>query len=243
MPDKQVTTHCIVRLVALRGLSAATRAQCQALRQEAGRLWTALVALHAQARVQGRWLSAGALSRRPRAGSMRCTARACRRSARRSPRTWRRPPHSGGRNAPRPDTSRRSIRITSASHPHHIRITSASRQSLPDGGVEGSGADHPPLRPSPLISAHLRSSASAHGRAAATAAAVACGVSDRHSAAGGPLRAVPDAGYRRAPAASSACGGDSGCGFGRGPHRRGDDDAAACAGGVGATVARLQAVA
>jgi hypothetical protein len=61
MPDKQTSTQCVVRLVALRGLSAATRAQCQAVRQEAGRLWTALVAMHTQARAQGRWLSAGEL--------------------------------------------------------------------------------------------------------------------------------------------------------------------------------------
>src|SRR5262249_53443650 len=34
---------------------------CQALRAEAGRLWTDLVRLHTQARTHGQWLSAGAL--------------------------------------------------------------------------------------------------------------------------------------------------------------------------------------
>jgi len=63
-----VTTHCIVRLVALRGLSAATRAQCQALRAEAGRLWTDLVAMHTQARAQGQWLSASDLEQATKGG-------------------------------------------------------------------------------------------------------------------------------------------------------------------------------
>ncbi len=40
MPYKHTSTQCIVRLVALRGLASATLAQCQALRAEAGRLWT-----------------------------------------------------------------------------------------------------------------------------------------------------------------------------------------------------------
>jgi putative transposase len=68
MPYKQTTTPCIVRLLSLPGLSAATLAQCQALRAEAGRLWTDLVALHAQARTQGRWLSAGALEQATKGG-------------------------------------------------------------------------------------------------------------------------------------------------------------------------------
>jgi putative transposase len=36
-----------------------TATQCQALRAEAGRVWTDLVRLHTQARAQGQWLSAG----------------------------------------------------------------------------------------------------------------------------------------------------------------------------------------
>jgi putative transposase len=61
MPYKQTSTQCVVRLVALRGLCIAQLSQCQALRAEAGRLWTDLVTLHAQARAQGRWLSASEL--------------------------------------------------------------------------------------------------------------------------------------------------------------------------------------
>jgi len=61
MPDKQTSTQCVVRLVTLRGLAASTLAQCQALRAEAGRLWTDLVTLHGQAQAQGRWLSEGDL--------------------------------------------------------------------------------------------------------------------------------------------------------------------------------------
>ena len=52
----------------LRGLDSATLAQCQALRQEAGRLWTDLVTLHAQARTQGQWLSAGEFEQATKGG-------------------------------------------------------------------------------------------------------------------------------------------------------------------------------
>jgi putative transposase len=68
MPYKQTSTQCVVRLVALRGISPAMRAHCQALRAEAGRLWTDLVTLHAQARAQGRWLSAGDLEQATKGG-------------------------------------------------------------------------------------------------------------------------------------------------------------------------------
>jgi putative transposase len=61
MPYKQTAAPCVVRLVALHGLSPATWLQCQALRAEAGRLWTDLVRLHTQARAHGQWLSAGEL--------------------------------------------------------------------------------------------------------------------------------------------------------------------------------------
>ena len=68
MPYKQTTTPCIVRLVALRGLASAIRAQCQAVRAEAGRLWTDLVTLHAQARAHGQWLSASDLEQATKGG-------------------------------------------------------------------------------------------------------------------------------------------------------------------------------
>jgi hypothetical protein len=79
MSDKQMTTHCVVRLVALCGLSAGTRAQCPALRAEAGRLWTDLaplqcrssaapVPLHAQARAQAQWLRASDLEQATKGG-------------------------------------------------------------------------------------------------------------------------------------------------------------------------------
>ena len=63
MSYKQTATQCVVRLVALRGLSPAQRSQCQALRAEAGRLWAGLVRLHTQAR------SAGAVAGRGRVGA------------------------------------------------------------------------------------------------------------------------------------------------------------------------------
>jgi putative transposase len=68
MPYKQTATQCVVRLVALRGLSPAALVQCQALRSEAGCLRTDLVSLHAQARTQGRWLSAGDLQQATKGG-------------------------------------------------------------------------------------------------------------------------------------------------------------------------------
>ena len=68
MPYKQTKTQCVVRLISLRGLSAAQLSQCQALRQEAGRLWTDLLTLHAQARAQGQWLSVGELEQATKGG-------------------------------------------------------------------------------------------------------------------------------------------------------------------------------
>ena len=68
MPYKQTSTQCVVRLVALHGLAPATLAQCQALRAEAGRLWTDLLGLYAQARAQRRWLSAGDLEQATKGG-------------------------------------------------------------------------------------------------------------------------------------------------------------------------------
>jgi len=57
-----------VRLIPLRGLCAAPLSPCQALRAEAGRVWTDLLTLHAQARAQGRWLSAGELEQTTKGG-------------------------------------------------------------------------------------------------------------------------------------------------------------------------------
>jgi hypothetical protein len=68
MPYQQTATPCVVRLVALRGLSPARLAQCQAVRAEAGRLWTDLIRLHTQARAQGQWLSAGELEQATKGG-------------------------------------------------------------------------------------------------------------------------------------------------------------------------------
>jgi putative transposase len=68
MPYQQTTTQYVVRLVTARGLSPATLVQCQALRAEAGRLWTDLVTLHAHARAQGRWLGAGELEQAAKGG-------------------------------------------------------------------------------------------------------------------------------------------------------------------------------
>ena len=68
MPYKQTSTQCIVRLVAVRGLSSTTLAPCAELRQEAGRLWTDLVHLHGAARAQRQWLSAGALEQATKGG-------------------------------------------------------------------------------------------------------------------------------------------------------------------------------
>jgi putative transposase len=78
MPYKPTATQCVVRLLALRGLSAATLAQCQTLRAEAGQLWTDLdrsgpiwtnlVTLHTQAPEHGQWRSASELERATKGG-------------------------------------------------------------------------------------------------------------------------------------------------------------------------------
>ena len=59
MPYKPTTTQCVVRLVALRGLSAAQLSQCQTVRAEAGHHWTDLVTVLTQRRTEGRWRDAG----------------------------------------------------------------------------------------------------------------------------------------------------------------------------------------
>jgi putative transposase len=68
MPYRTSATRCAVRLIPLCRLSAATLAQCAALRREAGRCWTDLVADHQQARAQGRWLSVRELEQLGAAG-------------------------------------------------------------------------------------------------------------------------------------------------------------------------------
>jgi putative transposase len=68
MPYKHTRRQCVVRLVALRGLPLTTLVQCQALRAEAGRLWTDLLRLHALARLQGRWLGNGELEQATKGG-------------------------------------------------------------------------------------------------------------------------------------------------------------------------------
>ena len=68
MPYKQTATACVVHLVRLQRLPEATLTHCQALRQEAGRLWTDLVQMHAAAREQGQWLQAGDLEKATKGG-------------------------------------------------------------------------------------------------------------------------------------------------------------------------------
>ena len=68
MAYRTARTECRVHLVMLRHLPATTLAQCQTLRQEAGRLWTGLVAMHAQARLAGQWLQAGELEKATKGG-------------------------------------------------------------------------------------------------------------------------------------------------------------------------------
>ena len=68
MPYRTARTECRVHLVMLRHLPATTLAHCQTLRQEAGRLWTGLVAMHAQARLAGQWLQAGELEKATKGG-------------------------------------------------------------------------------------------------------------------------------------------------------------------------------
>ncbi|MFI5274827.1 MAG: transposase [Ktedonobacterales bacterium] len=68
MPYRTGATQCVVRLIPLRRLSAATLAQCATLRREAGRCWTDLVAAHQAGRAEGRWLSVRDLEQLAAAG-------------------------------------------------------------------------------------------------------------------------------------------------------------------------------
>jgi hypothetical protein len=122
MPYKQTNMRCVVRLVGLRGLSPVQRSQCQALRQEAGRLWSDRVTLHTQARTrgrtQGRWLSASELAQATKGGhyalhSQRVQALCQQFAANVETATaLRKQELAGNRNWRRVDTSRRPIRIT-----------------------------------------------------------------------------------------------------------------------------------
>src|SRR5215831_908573 len=57
MGYKTTATTCSVQLLALHNLPPATLALCQALRREAGRCWSDLLAAHRAARQQGIWLT------------------------------------------------------------------------------------------------------------------------------------------------------------------------------------------
>jgi hypothetical protein len=173
MPYKQTSRQCVVRLLALRGLSAAQRSQCQGLRAEAGRLRTPLDgsgdAVHADPRrgavAQRRRLGAGDQRRPVCAAQPECAGAL--------PEV--RHQRGYGDRAPQAGVGR--VRM-------HSNGLSASPQSLPDGGLEGSGAHR----------LALWLSAPAHRLTAATAAAaVACRVPQsqpapgRDDLAGGPL--------------------------------------------------------
>jgi hypothetical protein len=68
MPYKQARTQCVVRILPLRGLSQSTLTRCQTLRQEAGRLWSDLVQLHADGRAISHWLGASDLEQATKGG-------------------------------------------------------------------------------------------------------------------------------------------------------------------------------
>jgi putative transposase len=68
VPYRQAATACVVHLIRLHRLSDTTLTQCQMLRQEAGRLWTNLVQMHATARDQGQRLQASDLEQATKGG-------------------------------------------------------------------------------------------------------------------------------------------------------------------------------
>ncbi len=71
MGYRKSNTVCIVRLVSLRYLSTAQKEQCLALRQEAGRCWSAMVDAHRTSREtpnEPLWLSAPDLEKQFKGG-------------------------------------------------------------------------------------------------------------------------------------------------------------------------------
>jgi hypothetical protein len=110
-PALQLTTTTaraawVVRLVPLRSatLSATPLSRLRRCGLQAGHLCTDLVELHAAARAQGHWLSAGDLAQATKSGQgrsrMPSTARACRRSVSSWSPTLPPPRGSAGRNGP-----------------------------------------------------------------------------------------------------------------------------------------------
>ena len=134
MPYKRTATLCVVRLVSLRSLSSATLAQCQALRAEAGRLWTDLVTLHAPGREEGRWLSAGELEQATKGGQYALHSQSvqalCQKFA--------------ANVAAATELRRQELAETGTGGDRtHSDGIPASCQNLPDGGLEGPGTDRP----------------------------------------------------------------------------------------------------
>ena len=226
MPYKQTKTQCVVRLISLRGLSAAQLSQSQALRQEAGRLWTDLLTLHAQARAQGQWLSAGELEQATKGGQYALHSQSVQALCQKF----------SANVETATDLRRQELAATGriqTDYPHHPKVYQTviwkdqALTILPSG-----------------------ESASALRRPAATAAAA-----DAGGVPGANLRRVEvtwradhyelcltlDTGDDAA--ASAARRGGRRGGSGRGPHRRRDHDAAACPRPLGTTVTRVQAMA
>jgi hypothetical protein len=164
-----------------------------------GRLWTNLVALHAQTREHGQWLSASELEQATRADGTPCIARVralCQKVVANV--EW------------PPELRRQELAETGhiqTQYPHHPKAFQTvvwKDQALP--------------------SFPLCSPASAHGRTATPPAAPAHSInqgtpaSGRTDLAGGPLRVVPDGEHWRDAATSPACGNRWG-GPGGGPCR------------------------
>ena len=226
MPYKQTKTQCVVRLISLRGLSAAQLSQCQALRQEAGRLWTDLLTLHAQARAQGQWLSVGELEQATKGGQYALHSQSVQALCQKF----------SANVETATDLRRQELAETGhvqTQYPHHPKVYQTviwKDQALtihPSGELRlPCGAQRPPLllpMPAEYRRANLR-------RVEVTWRA------DHYE-----LCLTLDTGDDAA--ASAAGGGGRRGGSGRGPHRRRDHDASACPRPLGTTVTRVQAMA